>query len=176
NASGDLANTEIYEPENARFVPGGTMPIGRSRGAGARLQDGRVLIAGGSTPEGTSAKAAMYRPAKNEFTAIGSLQNARTGHTATTLGDGTVLIAAGEDGTPLASAELYTPDFISQVTLQPAASTVMSASNPNVIVNLAAAGNSGTVDTVTVTLTDAAGGSTSASTTITVGAGGTGSG
>jgi hypothetical protein len=113
NADVNLATTEIYEPENARFVPGGTMPIGRSRGAGARLQDGRVLIAGGSTPEGTSAKAAIYRPTTNTFTAVGSLQNARTAHTATTLGDGTVLVAAGEDGTPLASAELYTPDIYS---------------------------------------------------------------
>src|SRR5205823_7680333 len=161
NASGDLANTEIYEPENARFVPGGTMPIGRSRGAGARLQDGRVLIAGGSTPEGTSAKAAMYRPATNTFTAIGSLQNARTAHTATTLGDGTVLIAAGEDGTPLASAELYTPAFITPVTLPPAPTAAMSPSNPHVIVNIAAQGNSGTVDTVNATLTDAAGASAS---------------
>ena len=89
-----------------------------------------MLIAGGSVDGPTVGTALIYRPATSTFTAIGSLQNARTAHTATTLGDGTVLIAAGEDGTPLASAELYTPDFISQVTLQPAAATVVSSSNP----------------------------------------------
>jgi WD40 repeat protein len=74
------------------------------------LQDGRVLIAGGSG----DSTAELYDPKTVTFGQTGPMNVARTvGATATLLQDGRVLIAGGSDSSvdqkPLASAELYDP-------------------------------------------------------------------
>ena len=92
------------------------------------LQNGKVLIAGGSNANGALsediyASAELYDPATGKFTKTGSMTAARVDQTATLLADGRVLIAGGI-GCPdpahctgmtastlqiLASAELYDP-------------------------------------------------------------------
>jgi hypothetical protein len=92
------------------------------------LQDGKVLIAGGSPDQVLTqpvlASAELYDPTTGEFTPTGSMATARTDATATLLPDGRVLIAGGwgcpnrrmcspddtaSGGGALASAELYDP-------------------------------------------------------------------
>jgi hypothetical protein len=105
---------ELYDPGTGVFAPTGSLlqPIGGA--TATRLQDGRVLIAGGydtgATQLSDPSPAELYDPATGKFTATGSLAQPRSGHTATLLADGEVLIAGGSGmGAILATAELYDP-------------------------------------------------------------------
>ena len=76
------------------------------------LPDGKVLVAGGSTPQaGSTASAELYDPATGTWAPTGPMTTARSGQTATLLASGKVLVAGGiyprEAGA--ASAELYDP-------------------------------------------------------------------
>src|SRR5262249_14157852 len=80
-----------------------------------RLQDGTVLIAGGSgLPAATSAE--RFDPVANIFSAAGTLLTPRVDHTATLLSDRSVLLTRGPDRTvcrpnipPQASMDRYLP-------------------------------------------------------------------
>lgn len=76
-----------------------------------RLNDGRVLVAGGFGASGITARAELFDPATNTWQLTGTMQSARSGHTATLLPDGRVLVAGGEATFPVAidSAETYDP-------------------------------------------------------------------
>ncbi len=163
---------EIYDPKNDRFVSIGAMPAPRSRAAVARLDDGRVLISGGFSSGSKTATAALYNPTDNTFAATGPLSITRDGHTATTLGNGQVLAAGGSDGGSLNIAELYTPERIDAVTIQPAVPAAVSSTEPNITVHVAATGTAGMTDTVTITLTDAAGDTQTATADLTIPASG----
>jgi Galactose oxidase, central domain len=110
------------------FVATGKMHGARVDATATFLQDGKVLIAGGSPDqvltEPVLASAELYDPTTGEFTPTGSMATARTDATATLLPDGRVLIAGGwgcpntrmcspddtaSGGGALASAELYDP-------------------------------------------------------------------
>jgi hypothetical protein len=83
------------------------------------LPNGKVLIAGGETGDGTGpvASAELYDPVTGKFSPTGSMTAKRERHTATLLGNGKVLIAGGDTildtssapWTFYASAELYDP-------------------------------------------------------------------
>jgi len=79
------------------------------------LQNGNVLIAGGTSYEASLvATCELYNPTTGTFSATGNLNVPRFGHTATLLSNGTVLIAGGlvaNSGTftETATAELYNP-------------------------------------------------------------------
>jgi hypothetical protein len=101
-----LASAEIYDPTAGTFSATGSMQTGRSWPVAASLlQDGNVLIAGGSSFTGPTNAAEIY--ASGVFTATGSLPAARSGHTLTLLNNGTVLVAGG---TSDSSALLYHAD------------------------------------------------------------------
>jgi hypothetical protein len=77
-----------------------------------RLEDGRILIAGGMTdPRSDAPTAELFDPATRAFTPAGAMLERRHSHSATKLPDGTVLIAGGYDtqGAYLARTELYDP-------------------------------------------------------------------
>jgi hypothetical protein len=76
-----------------------------------RLQDGKVLIAGGGQAVALVSTAEIYDPAAGTFTATGSMTTARVSHTTTLLSSGKVLICGGLDssGNALSSCELYNP-------------------------------------------------------------------
>jgi large repetitive protein len=96
-------------------VPTGTWqswnPMGdvRSGAAAVLLQDGRVLISGGSNTAGPTASADLF-DTNGAFTATAPMNSARSGHTATLLGDGRVLVSGGDTGSGITnSAEVYDP-------------------------------------------------------------------
>ena len=88
----------------------------RGDGTATRLQDGRVLLAGGVNYSSNAgqlvtseyAAAELFDPNTGRFSPTGSMDSAREGQTATLLGDGEVLIAGGSDlSGSLSTAELY---------------------------------------------------------------------
>ena len=86
------------------------MSVARIGCTGTRLEDGRILIAGGfNSSDGHLQSAQLYDPAADGFSATGSMLEARRGHTATLLSNGKVLITGGSGQAYLSSAELYDP-------------------------------------------------------------------
>jgi len=104
---GTGGGAELYDSLTGTFSPTGPS-LGGGFGQGStatRLQDGRVLIVGGSPAE-------IYNPPTGTFSPAGNLNVARVAHTATLLGNGKVLIVGGLDlggQQHIAAAELYDP-------------------------------------------------------------------
>ncbi|HEY2106903.1 MAG TPA: kelch repeat-containing protein, partial [Candidatus Binataceae bacterium] len=103
-------------PGAAQFVATGSMTDSRIFHSGTQLDNGQVLIAGGSQIAGTLDAAEIYNPANGTFAATaGAMSQARFHHTSTRLDDNTVLVTGGDNGggllvaTALISAELYDP-------------------------------------------------------------------
>ncbi len=110
-ASGGINSAELYDPTIGRFRATGNMVQPRRNSTATRLNDGRVLIAGGGNTTSNLGTAELYDPSTGVFTATGPMVAGRSGATATLLPNGRVLIAGGADatGVPVASAELYDP-------------------------------------------------------------------
>jgi len=126
NSMTDVTFALLYEPQTGHFIQTGALAQPRDTATATRLEDGRVLVAGGFTypsDQPASAKgsaivsvssAEIFDPNTGKFTDAGSMTTARAGHTATLLLDGRVLMAGGIDMTmttadELGSAELYQP-------------------------------------------------------------------
>jgi len=102
------------------LAPIATMSSPRAVQSSTRLEDGRVLIAGGcsdpgcelGSPAGSTAE--LFDPQTGSFTATGDLAGFRDDHVAVLLEDGRVLIAGGwgTDGV-LATTEIYEPQSAS---------------------------------------------------------------
>jgi hypothetical protein len=82
------------------------MATPRAHHTATLLEDGRVLVVGGWSPD-VLATAEVYSPATNTWSSAGTMSVARYDHTAIRLPNGKVLVAGGNGGTT--SAELYDP-------------------------------------------------------------------
>jgi Big-like domain-containing protein/galactose oxidase-like protein len=92
------------------FVLTGSLNTARQQHTATLLNNGMVLIAGGTGSSAFLASAELYNPGTGTFTLTGSLNTARFAHTATLLNNGMVLIAGGLVSTGSStSAELYNP-------------------------------------------------------------------
>ena len=116
-----LKTLEIYNPAKKTFVLAAPLHYARQDHTATLLDDGSVLIAGGSNSSGPLASAEIYDPTTNTVSEAGSLNEARTLATASELFDfdGSVLIAGGQDanGRDLDSAEEFDPTTDSFTTL-----------------------------------------------------------
>ena len=120
-----LSSAEIFNPATGRFSrlagPGQSTTEPRYGSVAARLPDGKVLIAGGSSasegppnPPFTVSSAELFSPATDTFSKLTgagqSLTEPREGAVAATLPNGEVLIAGGfAEFNVVTSTELFNP-------------------------------------------------------------------
>jgi len=107
-----FSSAELYDPLAHSFTTVGSMHSGRSSVSTAVLQNGLVLVAGGTDGSIAVSSAELFDPATNIFTLLpGSMVTARVGGVATLLPDGRVLITGGfgNGGGVLANAEIFDP-------------------------------------------------------------------
>lgn len=97
-------STEFYDPQTQTFSPGPDMTgLPRALHRASLLQDGRVLISGGTsgwdTPNGiitgTLDSTTIFDPSMNAFIPGPTMIEQRLGHTSTAMPDGRVLLAGG---------------------------------------------------------------------------------
>jgi N-acetylneuraminic acid mutarotase len=108
-----MDSTERYDPIANAWTNSASMANGRDLHTATLLQDGKVLVTGGSNADGNSlASAELYDPIADTWNGAASMASARDIHSAVLLQDGRVLVAGGDDtgsNTTLSSAELYDP-------------------------------------------------------------------
>jgi WD40 repeat protein len=110
-------SVELFDPDTGNWTLTGSQLIahGGALSTLTVLEDGRVLVVGGSNCGGddciTEKTAELYAPAEGIWVFTSEMNTEREQHTATRLQDGRVLVAGGRtnDGTPLKSSELFTP-------------------------------------------------------------------
>lgn len=109
-AAAMLASAELFTYATRSFVATGSMRLARGRHASTTLADGRVLVTGGETPQGSSSTLTttteLYSPATGTFTDGPAMNVPRFNHSAVRLDDGRVLVVGGNG---LRSAEVYSP-------------------------------------------------------------------
>ncbi len=91
-----LNTTDIYDPVLETWTAGPNMITARALHKSVLLENGLVLIIGGSTSDTTATNLCeLYDPVANTFTATGSMAIARTMFDAISLGSAVVLAAGG---------------------------------------------------------------------------------
>jgi hypothetical protein len=110
---GNISYPAVVDPS---WTATGSMATGRFFHASTVLSNGKVLVAGGQTPDYYDTNAAeLYNPATGTWAATGGMSTSRSRFTTTLLPEGKVLAAAGNgpegwwDLIPINTAEIYNP-------------------------------------------------------------------
>jgi hypothetical protein len=86
----------MFDPVTGVFAPTGDMGTPRSEHTATRLNDGQVLVTGGTGPDGhATATAELFDPTIGVFTPTGEMRSAVYEHVATLLNDGRVFVTGG---------------------------------------------------------------------------------
>lgn len=104
-----FSRAEVFDPPKGIFEPSGSMTVKRHKHAAVLLNDGRVLVAGGSDERdsrGAYTSLEIFDPRSGEFKIAGQMRRARykLNGAVVLLPNGKVLIAGGSDG-----AEVFDP-------------------------------------------------------------------
>ena len=102
-----IITVEVFDPTNQSFTTTGSMETARAFQTATSLNDGTVLVTGGTDGAAPLATAELYNPATGTFSATGGMASARQSHAATLLKDGTVLATGGTNSSTPAMAEIY---------------------------------------------------------------------
>jgi len=98
SGGGGRSEAQVYDPITELFsTTTNNMTSSHNVHTATRLNDGRVLVAGGLAGFVSLPDVTIYDPVTDMFTASIDLNTARFGQTATLLSDGNVLIAGGTD-------------------------------------------------------------------------------
>jgi len=115
-SNGSLKSAEIFDEKSGTWSMTNPMNIGRGEFANVQLNDGRVLVMGGTTqdlPESPTATAEIFDPKTQKWTFTdSSMTTPREDHAAVLLRDGRVLVAGGttsEESQRIKSAEIFDP-------------------------------------------------------------------
>lgn len=115
------ASAVLYSPAGCKWRTTGSMFTAHYGHTMTLLASGNVLVAGGESGKGGSAKncpslrtAELFNPHTGKWSLTGAMTVPRSEHSATLLADGRVLVTGGytdggDGGEVLASAELYNP-------------------------------------------------------------------
>jgi hypothetical protein len=111
---GTLATITIAVVNSGAFEPGASLATSRYYHTATKLDDGKILVAGGRNNVTSGwATAELYDPENDIWKPAGAMESARYKHTATLLKDGKVLVTGGlKEGNvsiTLGTAELYDP-------------------------------------------------------------------
>lgn len=126
-SSAQVANSSVNQ-----WTLAAAMTASRSQACSAILQDGSLLVAGGTSGSGPVNSAEIYGTS-GAFTLTSSMNQARVGAACATLLDGRVLVVGGDDGNgALKTAEIYDPV---QQTWMPTGSLATAREGHQVMVN-----------------------------------------
>jgi hypothetical protein len=112
-----LAVVEVFDPlangGAGAFTTTASLANGRTSHSATRLNDNRVLVAGGTYASGYLASTEIFNPLGNagagEFTTSGDMSIPRRFHAVSILADGKVLFAGGNAAPSVSSAEIFNP-------------------------------------------------------------------
>jgi hypothetical protein len=128
-----LAGSGSAAAQTGSWTLTGSMSSARSQATATLLQNGEVLVAGGSG----AANAEVYNPATGTWTPTGPMTAVRIGQVAALLQNGEVLVAGGEgdDGALLGTAEVYNPATGTWAATGPMATEVGTGATATVLPN-----------------------------------------
>lgn len=96
-------------PPSGRWAADTAMAMARQFHTATLLENGAVLVVGGTSFNGDLAGVELYDPVSDLWYTACPLTTSRYYHSATRLNNGCVLVAGGFNGLPLSDAELYDP-------------------------------------------------------------------
>ncbi|HET9402341.1 MAG TPA: kelch repeat-containing protein, partial [Candidatus Acidoferrales bacterium] len=105
------SNGGVLQVRTGEWAPAANLLEARANSTATLLQDGRVLIAGGSDADGNALASAEFFGPDGSISVAAAMNSARSRHIAVALQDGRVLVAGGvgTNGMPLFSAEIFDP-------------------------------------------------------------------